>query len=128
MSRTGLPPNGSESLNPKLPFYAPEALTLNLYLFRPHLFRTLAPEYYFERCIKYHVGNLIPKAQQDLEGKAKSFLMEPSGVRYADYTSQPKPLYNLQEQQPKRGGLYEPSCVRGYLPSGQQIREETQAE
>ena len=81
-----------------------------------------------ERLVVLYRDALIPKAQQDLEGKAKPFLMEPSGVRYADYTSQPKPLYNLQEQQPKRGGLYEPSCVRGYLPSGQQIREETQAE
>ena len=127
--------SGWMTFNPKLPFYNVEALTLNLCLFGPHLFKTLAPEYYLERAAlhdqpKYHVGNLIPKAQQNLEGKAKSFLMEPSGVRYADYTSQPKPLYNLQEQQPKRVRLYEPSqvSVRGYLPAGQQIREETQAE
>ena len=116
--------SGHMSFHPNM-MLGTDQLELKECMFGPHLYKVLASDYYFDRGVKYKVGSLIPRLQQNISGDVKSLLMEPSAVRYADYTVQPKSTYNLQVQQPTRRSLYEPSCVRSYLPPGLQIREET---
>jgi hypothetical protein len=50
--------------------------------------------------------------------------MDPSGVRYADYSRQPEGPYNFSEKSPKKRSQYEQSSENIYLPEELQIREE----
>jgi hypothetical protein len=67
--------------------------------FGPHLW-PLASDYYEERGIKYRSPSLIPKALP-APGDPKALLMDPSGVRYADYSKQPEGPYDFSEKTPK---------------------------
>lgn len=97
--------------------------TVDQCVFGPHLM-LMSSDYYAERGIRYRVPSLIPKMHQNL-GDPKSLLMEPSGVRYADYSRQPRGPYDFSEEQQKKRLPYEPLCERKYLPEGLKIREES---
>ena len=101
-----------------------QEITVDNCMFGPNLM-SLAADYYAERGIKYRLPSIIPKVHQELES-TKSLLIDPSGVRYADYSRRERPPYDFRKkgkQGKKR--LYTPSCEgRMYLPAGQRAREE----
>jgi len=90
--------------------------------FGPHLW-LLASDYYEERGIKYRSPSLIPKALP-APGDPKALLMDPSGVRYADYSRQPEGPYTFSEKTPKKRSQYDQISESIYLPEEFQIREE----
>ncbi|MEM2922557.1 MAG: hypothetical protein QXF26_09620, partial [Candidatus Bathyarchaeia archaeon] len=75
----------------------------------------VAEDYYWmEKGIRWRVPPLIPKEHRDLSDP-RTYLMEPSTVRYADYSRQPNPIYTVKEEkfhlcygyEPKRRLTYE---------------------
>ena len=99
--------------------------TVEQCVFGPHLMLMSGDYYAIERSIKYRAPSLIPKMHQAIAGDLKSLLMDPSGVRYADYSRKPKDLYGSQDEEAQRRALYDPPCVdvREYLPPGLHMRE-----
>jgi len=51
-------------------------------------------------------------------------LMDPSGVRYADYSRQPEGPYTFSEKTPKKRSQYDQISESIYLPEEFQIRED----
>jgi hypothetical protein len=50
--------------------------------------------------------------------------MDPSGVRYADYSRKPEGPYTFREKTPKKRSQYDQISESIYLPEELQIREE----
>jgi len=80
-----------------------------------------------ERGKRWRTPPLIPWEHKDLSDP-KTFLMEPSGVRYPDYSRTPKHIYALQKEGEEKRGLYEPLQESLYAPRRTQIREAIQEE
>jgi len=58
---------------------------------------------FYERGRQYRLPPLIPKEHMNLNDP-RSFLMEPSALRYTDYSRQPNPLYAHELEHHKRMG------------------------
>jgi hypothetical protein len=97
-------------------------VTVDQCSFGPHLWM-FASDYYAERGVHYRSPPLIPKTLQK-PGDPKALLMDPSGVRYADYSRQPVGGYDFRDKAQKKHRMYEPPCESIYLPENFQIREE----
>ncbi len=121
--KRGIEFSGKMSFNPMT-----NEVTLEQCGFGLNLWRFTEEYRVIERQDLYHVPQLIPKALESLEGNLESLMMDPSGLRYVDYTSKPRVLYAPQDEQRKRRPLYESSCVGKFLPPGQRTREEVLAD
>ena len=72
-----------------------------------------------ERGVQYRTPPLIPKEHRNLSDP-KTYLMEPSTTRYADYSRQPKPIYGSAE--PRLTYAREPRPT--YAPRKKRLSEE----
>jgi len=54
--------------------------------------------YWMERGIRWRTPPVIPREHRDAMGSVKSLLMEPSGLRYVDYSRTPKGLYSFGKE------------------------------
>ena len=81
--------------------------------FGPHL-STVSMEYWLiERGRRYRVPALISREHQNL-GDVKALLREPSGMRYADYSQEERPLYDRGARRFPIVPHYRPVVERGY--------------
>jgi transposase len=54
--------------------------------------------WWMERGIRWRVPSVIPREHRDAMGSVKSLLLEPSGLRYVDYSRTPKGLYSFGKE------------------------------
>ena len=59
--------------------------------------------YFYERGRQYRIPPLIPREHMNLNDP-RSFLMEPSALRYTDYSRKPNPLYARELERHRRMG------------------------
>jgi len=59
--------------------------------------------YFYERDRQYRLPPLIPREHMNLNDP-RSFLMEPSALRYTDYSRKPNPLYAYELEHHRRMG------------------------
>lgn len=84
---------------------------------------SMAADYYGEKGRRYTCPSVIPKPHENLTGNAKSLLLEPSGVRYADYSKQAQPNYGNESKQNLL--TYAKTETRQYLPWSVRMMEES---
>jgi len=68
------------------------------------LFHIREDFWWMERGIRWRIPSVIPREQLNAFGKSRSLLMEPSGLRYVDYSRTPKGLYSFGKE--GQTGLY----------------------
>ena len=54
--------------------------------------------YWMERSIRWRTPPVIPREHRDAMGSVKSLLLEPSSLRYVDYSKTPKGLYSFGKE------------------------------
>jgi hypothetical protein len=73
-------------------------------------------------------SSCIPKAHENLNGNTRNLLMEPSAVRYSDYSRTPKLIYEEGLDQRMKGCSYNRIVNRRYMPKTQQLLEQDEEE
>ena len=68
-----------------------------------HLSHLREDFYFYERDRQYRLPPLIPGEHMNLNDP-RSFLMEPSALRYTDYSRKPNPLYARELERHRRTG------------------------
>jgi hypothetical protein len=79
-----------------------------------------------ERADPYHAPALFPEAELSAEKSLESLLLDPSGLRYVDYSKKPTVIYAARGEEQKHRSMYDTPYRSTYQRGGQKIRAESQ--
>jgi len=74
----------------------------------------------------YRIPALFPENELSAEKSLEQLLLDPSGLRYVDYSKKPNVVYAAHGEQERQRPMYEPKYSSTYQRGGQRVRAESQ--
>lgn len=78
-----------------------------------------------ERANPCHIPSLFPENELSAEQSLEQLMLDPSGLRYVDYTKKPNVIYAAHGEQERHRPMYEPKYSSTYQREGQRVRAES---
>jgi hypothetical protein len=69
---------------------------------------------------------LFPETELSAEKSLEQLMLDPSGLRYVDYSKKPNVVYAAHGEEHKHRPMYEPKYFSTYQRGGQKLRAESQ--
>lgn len=74
----------------------------------------------------YHIPSLFPETELSVEKSLEQLMLDPSGLRYVDYSKKPTVIYAAYGEEQKHRSIYDAPYRSTYQRGGQKLREESQ--